>query len=145
MISATAESYWGVPGYAFFWIVVAIAVGLFALRIWHLYRLMRLGKPERRWDSPWFRFRDALTRVLAQVCSLRSFRWKDRAGLGHALIFWGFVVFVIGYAILIFIGEGLGIYSVFEGTGFERRALLPCGHILCPCRRICRLSSHRRR
>ncbi|HEX77740.1 MAG TPA: 4Fe-4S dicluster domain-containing protein [Dehalococcoidia bacterium] len=116
----TAESYWLVPGYALFWTAVAIAVLLFGLRVYKLGRLLRLGKAENRWDKPWLRLKTTLGIVLAQVCSLRSLTRRDFAGLGHALIFWGFIVFMAGYVVILFIGQGFGIYASFQDTAFAR-------------------------
>ena len=45
-MSPVSATYWGIPGYVFFWVLFAVAFGLFLQRYAFLYRLVRLGKPE---------------------------------------------------------------------------------------------------
>jgi hypothetical protein len=49
-VSPVSATYGGIPGYVIFWVLFAIAVGLFAQRAYFLFRLMRLGKQENRFD-----------------------------------------------------------------------------------------------
>ena len=44
-MSPVSATYWGIPGYVIFWVLFAIAFGLFSQRFYFLFRLMRLGKP----------------------------------------------------------------------------------------------------
>lgn len=117
-MAPTAESYWVVPGYVLFWILVALAFGIFGQRAYHLIRLMRLGQSEDRLQRPGIRLGGMLRVVLAQVCSLRSVTLKDRAGLGHAAIFWGFMFFLVSYLIFVFIGAGFGALGSIQPTRF---------------------------
>jgi hypothetical protein len=47
----TANLVGPVPAYVFLWIVVLLAVGMFAYRVRTLFLLLRLGQPENRFDQ----------------------------------------------------------------------------------------------
>jgi Fe-S oxidoreductase len=117
----TEGTYWFIPGYVLFWVLFAIALGLFAQRGYRLLRLLLLGQGENRFDHLPRRTGSMLLQVLAQACNLRSvsrFR-NDLAGLGHAVIFWGFVLFLISYLLYIFVGGGLGLSEQIRQTTFS--------------------------
>ena len=78
------------------------AAAAFGYRVWHLYRLLRLGKDESRLDHPGRRFRDELVVYLGQRKLLK--RPYYIRGIGHALIFWGFLVITWGSADLLLRG-----------------------------------------
>ena len=109
----------GVPGYIIFWVLFAAAFGLFAQRIYFLFRLMRLGKSENRFDKIGQRIKTTLVEVVPQWCNLKSVTRKDLAGIGHALLFWGFSFYLIGYIIFVGLAGGFGLASMIEGTTFE--------------------------
>ena len=108
-ISAT---YLGISGYIIFWVLFAVAFVLFAQRTYFLFRLMRLGKPENRFDQVWQRFKNMVREVVTQRCSLKSVIRKDLAGIGHAMLFWGFSFFLLSYIIFIGLAGGFGLASV---------------------------------
>lgn len=108
-MSPVGASYWIIPGYLIFWGIYVIAVFLFLLRVWNLTRYMLIGQKEQRFDQPVVRLGKTISRVILQVCSLRSLSLKDRAGLGHAFIFWGFLLFALSYVVFIFLAEGAGL------------------------------------
>jgi Fe-S oxidoreductase len=118
-VSPVIETYWGIPGYVIFWVLFAIAVGLFAQRAYFLFRLMRLGKPENRFDRIGERIKTMLVEVVPQWCSLKTVTQKDLSGIGHALLFWGFSLFLISYIIFIGLAGGFGLSPLIEGTPFE--------------------------
>ena len=118
-MSPVSATYWGIPGYLFFWVLFAAAAGLFAHRLYFLFRLMRLGKAENRFDRMGQRIKTMLVEVVPQWCNLKSVTRKDLAGLGHALLFWGFSLFLISYVIFIGLAGGFGLAPVIEGTTFE--------------------------
>ncbi|MFH2012895.1 MAG: (Fe-S)-binding protein [Pseudomonadota bacterium] len=121
-MSPVSSTYWGIPGYAVFWVLFAIAFGLFAQRLYLLLRLIRLGKQENRFDKIGQRVRNMLLEVVPQWCGLKTVTRKDLAGVGHAFMFWGFGLFAVGYLIFIGLGGfGLSIPSV--GSAFERVCL----------------------
>ena len=119
-MSPTSATYWGISGYIIFWVLFAVAFGLFAQRVYLLIRLMRLGKPENRFDQVWRRFRNMMREVVTQRCSLKSVTRKDLAGIGHALLFWGFSFFLLSYIIFIGFAGGFGLAHVLTGNTFER-------------------------
>jgi Fe-S oxidoreductase len=118
-VSPVSATYWGIPGYAIFWVLFAIAAGLFAQRLYFLFRLMRLGKQENRFDRIGQRIKTMLVEVVPQWCNLKTVTRKDIAGIGHALLFWGFSLFLLSYVIFIGLAGGFGISPVIERTTFE--------------------------
>jgi Fe-S oxidoreductase len=118
-VSPVSETYWGIPGYVIFWVLFAVAVGLFAQRAYFLFRLLRLGKPENRFDRIGERIKTMLVEVVPQWCSLKTVTGKDLSGIGHALLFWGFSLFLISYIIFIGLSGGFGLSPWIEGTTFE--------------------------
>ena len=118
-MSPVSATYWNISGYVIFWVLFAIALVLFAQRAYLLFRLLRLGQKEKRSESIGRRIKIMLVEVLPQWCNLKSVTRKDLAGLGHALLFWGFGLFFIGYVIFIGLSGGFGLASVLEGSAFE--------------------------
>ena len=118
-MSPVSATYWGIPGYAIFWVLFAVAFGLFAWRLRFLFHLMRLGKPQNRFDRMGQRIKNMLVEVVPQWCNLKTVTRKDIAGIGHALMFWGFSLFLLSYIIFIGLAGGLGLSSVIEQTTFE--------------------------
>lgn len=115
----TNMTYFGfLPGYILFWGVFAIALGLFAYRIRQLLQYMFLGQKETgfqhmgKWVTTTFAY------VFSQLCQLKNFRAKDRAPLGHALMAWGFFVFVVFYFFFFILAQGFGLTGL-EHTGFN--------------------------
>ena len=115
----TKMTYFGfIPGYILFWGVFVIALGLFAYRIRQLLQYMFLGQKETgfrnwgRWITSTFAY------VFSQLCQLKNFRTKDRAPLGHALMAWGFFVFVVFYLFFLILAEGFGLTGL-ENTSFN--------------------------
>ena len=93
------------------WVGVYLALGVsLALSGYVFYRrvisLILLGRAENRFDQPLKRLLGLLTVVLGQRLVLQRFSLKDKAGIGHALIFWGFLSFLLSYIVLIF-GDSL--------------------------------------
>jgi Fe-S oxidoreductase len=75
------------------------------------YRVIRLvmqGKRVARFDQPLKRLTGALVIVLGQRRVLQRVPAKDWAGIGHAVIFWGFLSFALSYVIFIFGGSVWG-------------------------------------
>jgi len=118
-VSPVSETYWGIPGYVIFWVLFAIAFGLFAQRFYFLFRLMLLGRKENRFDQIGERIKAMLVEVIPQWCTLKTVTRKDLAGLGHALLFWCFSLFFISYIIFIGLAGGFGLSTYIEQTPFE--------------------------
>ena len=90
-----------------------VAFGLGGWRILHLYRLMRLGAAEDRTNHVLDRVRDELRIFLGQRKLMKRPYWVR--GIGHALIFWGFLVITWGSADLLLRGI-LGWHMPFTDT-----------------------------
>jgi len=120
-VSAVSVSYLGIPGYLIFWAFFTLALGLFSRRVYFLLRLARLGRAENRFDNMGHRLMSVLTQTLSQWCSLKniSLHPPDLAGMGHAFLFFGFSLFLIGYIIFIGLAGGFGLAPVIAGTTFE--------------------------
>ncbi|MBI2936213.1 MAG: hypothetical protein HYY31_05350, partial [Chloroflexi bacterium] len=88
--------------------VYLVAVVAFGVHSWVLYRrvfgLTGLGKPSYPLEQPFKRLLGALVIVIGQRKVLQSVtvRYGDLAGIGHSLIFYGFISMVTGYLVLIF-------------------------------------------
>jgi Fe-S oxidoreductase len=107
-----------IPGYALFWGVFAVALLLFAYRIRQLLQYMLLGQKETGYKSWGKWITTTFAYVFSQLCQLKNFRAKkDRAPLGHALMAWGFFVFVLFYFFFFILAEGFG-FAGLENTGF---------------------------
>ena len=112
------RNYFGfIPGYALFWGVFAVALLLFAYRIRQLLQYMFLGQKETRYKSWGKWITSTFAYVLSQLCQLKNFRAKDRAPLGHALMAWGFFVFVLFYFFFFILAEGFGLAGL-ENSNF---------------------------
>ena len=68
-----------------------------------VFRLVLLGKPSQRFDQPLRRLIGAIPLIFGQrkVVQRVSLR-RDRAGLAHFFIFWGFLSFLTSYVLFIF-------------------------------------------
>ena len=72
---------------------------------YRVIRLVRQGKNVARFDRPLERLVGALVIVVGQRKVLQRVPSGDWAGIGHAVIFWGFLSFVTSYVIFIFGGS----------------------------------------
>jgi Fe-S oxidoreductase/nitrate reductase gamma subunit len=81
--------------------LVTVAVSNYILYN-RVFRLIRQGKSVARFDRPWERLTGATAIVLGQRKVLQRVPQRDWAGIGHALIFWGFLTFSLSYVIFIF-------------------------------------------
>jgi len=68
-----------------------------------VFRLVLLGRDAKRYDQPFRRFFGSLPYIFGQrkVLQRVSIR-RDRAGLLHFFIFWGFLSFTLSYVLFIF-------------------------------------------
>jgi Fe-S oxidoreductase len=94
--------------------LIVLGFGGFFWRASLLYRLLRLGRNEDRNDRPLRRLRDELVIYLGQRKLLK--RPYYVRGIGHALIFWGFLVITYGSADLLIAGL-FGRHLPFTETG----------------------------
>ncbi len=112
-------------GYVAFWVLLGLALGAFAWRVAFLVRLLRLGRAEAedRFARPVPRLVEAALSFVTQKSNLRHLALSDLAPLGHALMFWGLGVFLIGYFVFLGLGMGLGLLPLISGSRFERSFL----------------------
>ena len=122
------ESIFGVtPIWPVVYSLAAIALGLSAY--WFYRRvllLLLIGRSANRVNHLWKRLIETIAVVFSQSCSLRSVSWKDRAGIGHFFIAWGFIAFFSSYLLFIF-GESAypGLSTLLLGeTAVGRYAFL---------------------
>ena len=117
-MSPLSLTYWGIPGYAIFWALTALAFGLFFYRISKLIRYMFLGQREKGFGHLVRRGLATVATTLGQWCQLKGITLKDRAGIGHVIFAWGFSVFVVFYIVFIIVGVGFGFSETLEDTSF---------------------------
>ena len=107
-------SHLGVIGYILFWGLTGLAAGVFSYRLYQLFRYLSLGRKEERFGQLFRRAITAIGHLIAQQCQFKNLTRKDRAGVGHMLMVWGFLLFITYYFFFIIIGSGFGISDVIE-------------------------------
>ncbi len=81
-------------------LMVAVAAALFLRQALKLYRFVKAGKPDNRFDRPGDRIADVLVFAFGQKRLLK----RAYGGVLHSLIFWGFCVLAIANGTLILRG-----------------------------------------
>jgi Fe-S oxidoreductase len=109
------------PANVLFVIIFVGAIVFFLRAANQLYRIMRLGKPEERFDRIGERVKGVVSYVLGQRRVVR-----EPSGWGHFCIFWGFVIITIG-SVETF---GVGIYHGFAYWKFLGRPLTALLYLL---------------
>ncbi|MCL0106814.1 heterodisulfide reductase-related iron-sulfur binding cluster [Thermodesulfovibrionales bacterium] len=109
---------WGIIEYVIFWGLSALALGLFLRRIHLLGRYLLLGKEDKKFTNIAKRISIALVHVVGQWGQFKNMSVSDRAGLGHAFIAWGFLIFVVYYLLFIIIATGFGISEMMKDNLF---------------------------
>jgi len=108
----------GILGYILFWGVTFLAAVLFGLKIRKLISYMFLGQKEESFGQMGKRALVTLGNILGQWCQLKNVTSKDRAGIGHVFMAWGFFAFATFYFIFIILGAGFGLSEKLEHTKF---------------------------
>ena len=111
------------PTWVGVYVLVALAFGLSGLVIYRrVFSLIAVGKPVKRFDHPMRRMIGAIPLIFGQRKVLQSVSLRrDRAGLAHIFIFWGFLSFLTSYILFIF---GDSVWEPFSSklltdTGIE--------------------------
>jgi Fe-S oxidoreductase len=117
-LSPISLVYGGIPGYVIFWVIFFAAIALFLHRVYKLWRYLQLGSGWASSERILKRLLTVLVNFVAQWRQFRSVSLRDRAGLGHVFMAWGFFIFVFFYLIFIIIGDGLGLEDSLEHTKF---------------------------
>ena len=94
-----------IGGKIIFLLLIIGTLYFFSRRAYYLIKLLKLGKPENRFDHLGKRLRYALGQVLTERCTLKNVSKGDYAGIGHLLLFYGFSLFLISY--IFHIAEGI--------------------------------------
>jgi Fe-S oxidoreductase len=118
----------GAAGFVLFWGITALAAGIFLFRGAQLLRYVSLGRRATDRESADSKSAEsrpgigkslgAVWHIIVQQCQFKNLTLKDRAGLGHAFMVWGFLLFVIYYTLFIVIASGFGISEQMESNGF---------------------------
>ena len=82
-------AWFGVPGFAFLWLLTVVSFGLFGARVYTYVRVLMRARSEVRWDQPWRRAQMFVAHVLGQ----KKMFHEPAIGIAHFLIFWSFMVF----------------------------------------------------
>ena len=109
-----------IPNFILLAIAIAAALVFFINRVKHLYRVLRIGKEDNRFDHVGERVKTVLKRMFLQICVLKDVSARDLAGLCHAMIFYGFLCFALSYVFMF--GRGLipGLSYHLLGGAFAR-------------------------
>jgi Fe-S oxidoreductase len=114
-----SDSFLGVAGYLVFWGLLAIALAFFAQRVYSLFRWLKLGRPEKRFDRLSYRLFNMLKVAFSQSSNLKTTTLRDPAAVMHAIMLWGLLVFGLGYVIFMGLGAGFGLFGILTGSPFE--------------------------
>ncbi len=105
-------------------VVLAISLAIFFYRVVYLLNLLKYTQPENRFDRIWERIKSAVCKGLLQCC---HFKVSDPdiiyTGVMHAMLFFGFVVLLLGEIELIIKGFVPGFSYLFLGSGIYKAYL----------------------
>ncbi len=108
----------GAAGFALFWGLTAFAAGIFFYKISQLLRYLFLGREGEKFGQIIKRTLKGAGDFIAQICQFKNLNRKDRSGVGHLFMVWGFLLFVIYYFFFIVIASGFGISDTMEHNLF---------------------------
>ena len=108
----------GIPNFILLAIAIIATLVFFVNRVNHLYLILRLGKEDERFKEVGERLKTALKRIFLQVCVLKDVTIKDLAGVGHAMIFYGFLCFAFSYLFMFARGFIPGLSYHLLGSWF---------------------------
>ena len=97
------QEVFGAPAWLLAYVVSAVGFSVAVLLVYQrVLKLVLLGRPQSRFDQPLRRVLGAIPPVFGQTKVLQSVSRRDLAGLGHVVIFWGFLSFTTSYVIFIY-------------------------------------------
>ncbi len=111
-----------IPTWIGVYVLTALAFGIAGFVLYRrVVRLVLLGSKLQRFDQPLKRLAGAIVVVLGQSRVLQRVSLKDLAGIAHALIFWSFLSFNLGYLLLKFGDSGWRDFSktILTSKGLE--------------------------
>ena len=104
----------GVAGFVLFWGLTALAAGIFFFRSYQLFQYLKLGRRVETFSQVVKRVLSAIGHLIMQECQYKNITRKDKAGIGHLFMVWGFLLFVIYYFFFIVVASGFGISEAME-------------------------------
>jgi Fe-S oxidoreductase len=114
LLHPAGETYLGLPGYVFAWIIFISALSIFSYIVHRRFLLIRSGQPDPRLSSIGKRTLDLIVYGFMQKRQPR-YLW---AGLIHIMIFWGFIILGLRSIDLVTQGLGLPILRPLMHSGF---------------------------
>jgi len=108
----------GVFDFVLFWGLTAVALGIFFQKGYQLLKLLSLSREGENTLTTLKTTIRALIHFVVQECQFKNIRKKDRAGVGHLFMAWGFLFFVTYYVLFIVIASGFGISETMEHNAF---------------------------
>jgi len=108
----------GAWGFVLFWGITAIAAGIFFFRAYKLWKYLALGRSVEKFGHMVKRILTAIGHVIVQECQFKNITRKDRAGIGHLFMVWGFLLFVTYYFLFIVLSFGFGLADAMEHNLF---------------------------
>lgn len=117
-MTASREIYWNIHGHSLMYLLFIVALVIFGYGFYGKYKLWRIGLPEKRTDDIPTRIYNVLYHTFAH----RRIFWEGYPGSMHGFIFYGFVIFVIGTAVVA-IQADLGL-QIFHGNFYLWLSLL---------------------
>jgi Fe-S oxidoreductase len=88
MHHATAGSFLGISGVVWFWLLTLVGIGAVVVSLGRRFEVLRLGRPDNRFD----RVPERLKNVLVYALGQKKMFDDPFAGFYHILIFFGFLV-----------------------------------------------------
>jgi len=95
----------------------ALAISARICRI-RMATIRRGRKPSGEIPPPRGGWRRALVYIVGQWSGLQNARLKDLAGIQHVLLFWGSIVFLTSYLLVIIAGDAAGLGQSVRNPGF---------------------------
>ncbi|WP_366921474.1 4Fe-4S dicluster domain-containing protein [Metallumcola ferriviriculae] len=106
-MTASRQLYWNIHGHGFMYLLFLVALVIFGYGIYRQYKLWRRGLPENRTDD----IPTRIYNVLVHTFSHRRILREGYAGSMHGMIFYGFILFVLGTTVVALQADfGLEIY-----------------------------------
>jgi Fe-S oxidoreductase len=93
MPDPTVSRYIGLPGWLGLWVLAVAAFALFGRRVARIVGVLRLARPETRWDRVPRRLAIAVGNVFAQPRLVE----EPVIGVAHLVVFWAFVFFASSF------------------------------------------------
>jgi len=90
----STSTLFGIPGFVVLSVLTAVAVALFARRVYRILAVLARGRAEKRWD----RVPARLWKTVVNVGGQRRLLDIPGVGIAHLVVFWTFVFYVVSFA-----------------------------------------------